>query len=375
MREFKDNFEKFFEDPNEMLDVAQNFKTNSEWLKVANNSLSFNYVDAENASDFKTINPDVIMDTVENTGLVMNLGESMALPVRTCAVPSILRRAGFNCEVAGKINRRRLAELLTEFMPVNGGLSIIHKSFDKASFAGAGNNYAPMEPYDLMMTLYDEIESRFNDYSFVSGCMSHYLTAMKLSLPSAEEDVNKKYMGITSVNGMADRDLMPMIYFVTSELGDSAVHIVGKLLDSKSNVEIGIGSLFSVVHKGANTMQTFSKNCSQLYSKLLDCTENMERLFKTEIEFPVDCLKRVGKAIGLCKKDYDPYFCSVVDLYQNKWGNGFTNAGELYWTLGELLPILKINGFDEGSVLHVEEKIMTTLSPKFSWHSYDYKII
>lgn len=372
---FKDNFSHFFNDPNEMLDVSRTFKESSEWFKVSNNDISVEMIN-EGSEIPESVSEDVILDTVQNTQLLVRVADNaLVLPVRTCAVPSILRRAGFACEVAGKLSKKRLAELLTEFFPINGGSSILHKSFEKLSFAGAGGTYAPMEPYDLLNILYDKIEERFKDYDFQKGFISHYETHMCLAITSMQEEITRAYDKVISGTDSDSRELLPIIRFSTSELGDSAVHLTGKLRDTSAKREIGIGSIFEVVHKGSSTMKTFEDNCGKIYSHLLKSTENLNRLFDTEIDLPIDCMKHIGKSLGFRKKDLDPYFSETVNLFLHKHGNKPTNAGELYWVLSEMVSLMQMNGFSDAAITVVEEKLMTTLSPRFSWSHYDYKAI
>ena len=198
---------------------------------------------------------------------------------------------------------------------------------------------------------------------------------MKLSLSSMQEEINDAYENIVCKKGGTSRSLIPIVYFSTSELGDSAVHLVGKLYDKTSKAEIGIGSIFEVVHKGSKTMDTFSNNCGKIYSRLLKSTENLTRLFDTEIEYSIDCMKRIGKSLGFNKRELDPYFSEAVNAFSYKWAKSSTNAGELYWGFAEMISLMRINGFSESTITATEEKLMTTLSPKFNWKSYDYKIV
>ena len=94
---------------------------------------------------------DIIKDTISNTGLVLRVRNEY-YPVRSCAIKSILDRAGINGAGLRRVERNVYARILNECLKVAQGDALLRISEGKVSavLGGDGSDYAVIDTEQLL---------------------------------------------------------------------------------------------------------------------------------------------------------------------------------------------------------------------------------
>ena len=381
MKKFFDDYERKFNNLEDALEEFDEFKSNAAIQVVENASLRVTVFNESNcdAPEYSNIRDEVRENTVQNSRLVIELPDGF-VPVRECAVPHVLERSGYACEVAKKKRDafpNEFASDVTRNFTVMGGLSTIYTSFEKVSCLGS-EHFAALEMADLTSILLNSLESRTgHEAEFLNGGITHEYSSIRLMLDAP--DLTSAYDREVMLHECdADRNsIRPVVTLSTSNTKNSGAMLVGALVDEKSKVRIPIGQLSTVVHKGdpKKRLELFSRNCDAMFNRYRNVTERLTALLKIELEYPLSAFMKIGKKIGLCRSYIVKYFVQAYNAYLNTWGPSPTNAHELYWGIAETIRFMEEAGAPLQHILVAEELLMECLSSKFSWESFDVKEI
>ena len=370
MNRIQDNYEKSFASLDEAMEEFSAFKDNAETWTEKTGSLVLTTIDETHREQ---MDEEAYSDTKTGSALVLNTSGHGPIPMRECAVPHLLERAGYSCPLASK-ERGMLTEeftrSVTRALCIMGGESTIYRSFEKITCIGSGK-YAPMEPHDLAGILVDSLSEK-DSVEFVGGSISHGHASLQLALSSG---VTASYTRVVEEYECDERDIIPLVSLRTSSTKDSGVHIGASLMDSRSGTIIPVGNLATIIHKGvpAKRLGAFRSACDDLYARCSNVTAALERLLTIDLDYPLSVLNGVAKEIGFQSKKLGPYYTQAYNRYAAMWGTAPANAHELYWALAETLNVMRETGVSEREILDAEEYLLKALSKNISWEKYDRK--
>ncbi len=112
----------------------------------------------------------IITDTIANTALMLKYRGDM-LPVRDCAIKSILDRAGIQGSGLRRVERNVYARILNDVLKVTKGEALLRISEGKVSavLSGDCNDYAILNMEDIFLHTMQYLQEEFEGWS----CTAH----------------------------------------------------------------------------------------------------------------------------------------------------------------------------------------------------------
>ena len=159
--------------------------------------------------------------------------------------------------------------------------------------------------------------------------------------------------------------LTPAIRFTTSDAGISGANLYLMLL-TENNRGIALGSPLKLDHKNKATIEDFKKNLNLVYAKYLNAMAELGKLLNIDIDYPLQTMMRVMKAIGVTKKAA----LSALTLFKSQNGEAPCTAHDLFLGINEVIFFLECNGEPASRIVQMEENVARAL--KIDWKDYDY---
>ena len=154
---YADNYAQQFGEEGFLLEFLSGSDSRARWETQQTNALRFEALEDGSEITDQLIETyreqgkeDVIRDTIANTQLVLKLGDEY-LPVRSCAIKTILDRAQISGSALKKVSKPILARMLNDCMNVGKGNALVKYLDDKISAVHGGDksDYAVLEMAEL----------------------------------------------------------------------------------------------------------------------------------------------------------------------------------------------------------------------------------
>ena len=253
----------------------------------------------------------IITDTIANTALMLKYRGDM-LPVRDCAIKSILDRAGIQGSGLRRVERNVYARILNDVLKVTKGEALLRISEGKVS-------------------------------AVLSG------------------DCNE-----LSLLGKTAEDMIPMVRVTTSDTGTCGANIYPMLLNVKDGKSVNLGSPLKLVHKNGSTMADYDAQLKKLYAKYQLAIGKLTELLEVRIANPVNCMSEVMAKLVIPKK----YQAEALDLFKAQYDVWSCTAHDIYFAISEILFMLECEGASGSRIAKMEEQIARALS--MNWAEYDF---
>ena len=360
---YADGYCTAFANEGDFFDFIKERGENAKWKRMKTNSVKVKAINEEQTDI--TIRPSVWEDTLRNTGLVL-VTEEGEIPVRNCAIKTILERARISGNALSKVKKDVFAVYINYCLNVAQGDALLKIADEKLSALHGGDesDYAILEIPELFETLVEYFNKNFSAYQYEGGSYEHSLVTAIWSLPDSDELV-ETYKNVLTNRGMQYDKLTPAIRFTTSDAGISGANLYLMLL-TENNRGIALGSPLKLDHKNKATIEDFKKNLNLVYAKYLNAMAELGKLLTIDIDYPLQTMMRVMKAIGVTKKAA----LSALTLFKSQNGEAPCTAHDLFLGINEVIFFLECNGEPASRIVQMEENVARAL--KIDWKDYDY---
>lgn len=243
----------------------------------------------------------ILEDTMANTQLMLK-ARDLALPIRSCAVKTLLDRAKISGTALSRVEKPVLARILNHCLRVASGEALLRIADGKISavHGGDSSDYAILEMPELFARTAKYLNSNFSGCTFVGGFYDH--SSATASWELKDEVLVESYKEALTLHGVGYSDLIPAVRLSTSDVGVSGANLYPTLYTGKRGETITLGSPLSLEHRGEKTMRDFDEMLKLLYSQYQLALGNLTKLLDMEIDHPVNCMLGVCKRIGISKK-------------------------------------------------------------------------
>ena len=311
------------------------------------------------------VDEDIIKDTISNTGLVLRV-KNEYYPVRSCAIKSILDRAGIGGAGLRRVERNVYARILNECLKVAQGDALLRISEGKVSavLGGDGSDYAVIDTEQLYLHTIDYLNANFHGVHYLGGFYEHDRVSALWEL-SGEPALLDAYRKELDLAGKTAEEMVPVVRVTTSDTGAGGANIYPMLLYGRENITINLGEPLRLGHRNGTGIAEYDKQLKLLYGKYQLAAGNLIRLLHIPIQNPVNCMKGVMDKLGIARK----YSADAVDLFVAQFGEDPCTAHEIYYGISEILYRLACEGAEGSVMTAMEEKIARALS--VSWEDFD----
>ena len=367
---FADGYFSSFAGEGDFLSFLKSRKDKTIWDKKASNNLRFEALVKDTArteaivDNFKaTGKEDVIADTLEGTQLVLRAGKE-CIPVRNCAIKTILERARISGNALSKVDRRVFAKILNHCLKVADGQALLKVSDEKLSAVHGGDksDYSVLDMYELFAKTSDYLNDNFKDVSYAGGFFDHSLTTALWSLDGNSELV-KTYKDLLTLHSVKVHDLKASVRLTTSDVGISGANLYPSLIVDGKNIPLG--SPLKLEHKNGAKMKDFERKLSMLYSQYDLAIGKLESLISIIIKNPSNTMIGVMSKIGIPKK----YGVPALEKFNAIHGSGLCTAHDIYYGIAETVFFMQCAGESGVRVTQMEEIVSRALNAK--WQEFD----
>lgn len=367
---YADAYQTTFADEGTLLDFLGDRAKKSRWLRKPAKSLRLmpiekdvESMDGYSEEDWK----DILNDTEKNTRLAIKFrGESY--PVRTCAIKTILDRAGVNGPGLRKLEPSNYAKVVNYCLKVAKGDALIKIADGKVSavHGGDSSDYSILDMREIFEETMQYLELKFPGSRYVegSGVYDHAVVTAMWEL-GGQQELLDTYRTALKDHGISDTIIAPALRLTTSDVAASGANLYPMLLCNNGNRTISLGHPIKLAHKAGAGIGDFYKNLKMLYSRYTDTITDMTKLMDIEIRNPVNCIRLIMRKVGIKKKLIN----NVADLFEAQYGNAPCTAHDLYFAINEASFFGACEGMQSYALIRLEEDITKVLS--LDWSEYD----
>ena len=357
----------------DMLAYHEQLRQDSHWERSEVQNLTVAALDktsplfADDTLFDASISKEAIVDTAENLGLAIQIGGQF-YPLRDTSYRSLLDRAKINGTALPKLSREKLADVLNSCFALHkksGALLLIRDEKVSAVHSGDEKDYSILEIDQLLNGLQAQIDQRFPGNTFTSGYTDHALTSASWTLPGQKRDLlgtYEKTLGAHGLKSMADK-LMPGIRFTTSDTGMASAKVSALLMGG--SCPIHIGSIVAVDHRNQKKVPDFIASLDMLFAQFGDSIAQLNDLFSIQLEYPVNAMTAVCKALKLPKKAA----MEAIQMFEMANEDRPATAHDVFMALQEIPFTLKANGMPESKLVVLQESMSRALMLR--WSDYD----
>jgi len=309
--------------------------------------------------------PELWEDTMQGTGLLL-ISAHQDYPVRSCAVKTLLDRAGVSGSALHKVAKPVLAGILNQCLNVARGDALLRIADYKVSavHAGDANDYVPLEIPALFRLTADYLRANFPACTFAGGAFDHSLTTAVWEL-TGETVLVKAYRDALTLHGLSCDEITPAVRLSSSDVGVSGANLYPTLLTGVRGSGVSLGHPLKLEHRSGASLARFEEQLAMLYSQYTLAIKSLIGLLEIEIRHSVNCLLGVCKRIGITKKLAFEAAQAFVDHY----GDGPCTAHDVYYGVNETVFLLQCDGASGSRVVQAEETVARALSLR--WSEYD----
>ena len=324
-RIFADAYQTTFADPKEMLEFLAQRAKESSWIRKPTRTLRLVPAIQEAGKMKDTVGKnweEILEDTENNTQLALKIkGETY--PVRTCAIRTILDRAGISGSGLRKLETANYAKVVNYCLKVAKGDALIKIADGKVSAVHGGDHhdYSILDMRAVFEMTMQFLNTNFPGNSYVegSGMFDHSIVSAMWELGGNQELLDT-YRDALSDHGISDNIIAPAVRLTTSDVAVSGANLYPMLTCSSSGRTISLGSPIKLAHTGGADMTQFLANLRMLCSRYQDAISDITKLMDIEIRHPLNCIRLSMKRLGIRKKLIN----DVVEMFEFQKGN----AGE-----------------------------------------------
>ena len=316
----------------------EEIKQATRWVTVPVKSMRFRKLDE---SDMFATPSDSEKDTaMEGTGLFVKGEHLPCVGIRECAIPSIRRRLGLNCQAMDTVTATTAAEIMSDVAKESSDhattlVGIVNGKVNAMLSTDAGKNSyqvfdssdvfeASKEMVDEMVAAESTEPTEFVAQWGYDGFVARWKTPIK------QELMGRKYKTIVDME--------------TSDIGESSVKYGASL--EVGGTRVPFMTEQRIEHRRKNSgldvleaSEMVKASVTELGKNIPDAMkEGMSRLRTLEmitITNPVETMDAMSNLVGLPKRAYVP----VIRKYSIIHGNKPTTALQLYLELSTVLDI------------------------------------
>lgn len=368
---YADDFSISFAQEGEFLDFLKKREQETVWRRETANELRFEALKADTERTDSLIDvyrendkEEVITDTLANTQLVLRADDSM-IPVRSCAIKSILERARISGNALSKVERPVFAKILNHCLKVADGQALLKVSDDKLSAVHSGDkgDYAILEMYELFSKTADYLNDNFNDVKYIGGFFEHSAVTAIWSLEGNDELI-QVYKELLEMHDAKPIDLKPSLRLTSSDVGLSGANLYPTLLADGKNIPLG--SPLKLEHKHGASISDFEEKLDMVYSQYDLAMGKLSNLLSITINHPQNTMMGVMKKIGIPKK----YAMEVIDRFITMNSNNPCSAHDIYYGIADVIFTLQCSGERGVKITQMEEMVARALNVR--WVDFDF---
>ena len=369
---FADDFTKNFYSQSEFLDFLTEREKNSYWSRIRAKDLKFYAMEKGDEITQRLENEyalqgkeDVFSDTIENTRLILQ-ADNRLIPVRSCAIKTILERARISGNALNKVRKSVLSEILNYCMAVTSGEALLRVCEDKitAVHGGDESDYSVLEMPELFKRTVDYLESNFSGYTFAGASYDHLIVTSLWEL-SKDDALVSTYRESLLNNGIDVGEIKPALRLTTSDAGVSGVNLYPIVFVGSEAKVIPLGNALKLEHKNKADIQRFDEQLNLLYSQYSKALGGIEKLLKITIKNPVNTMLGVMKRIGIPKK----LAFEAAELFSIQSKNMSCTAHDIYFGIAETEFMMQYEGSEGSKIAKMEENIARAINIR--WTDYD----
>lgn len=367
---YADGFSQTFAGEGDFLSFLKIRKDKTTWKTEASSNLRFEALVKDTArteaivEDYRDMGKeDIIEDTLDGTQLVLRAGRE-CIPVRNCAIKTILERARISGNALSKVDRSVFAKILNHCLKVADGQALLKVSDEKVSAVHGGDksDYSILEMYELFTKTSDYLNENFDDVSYAGGFFDHSMSTAVWSLDGNDELV-KTYKDVLAIHSVKCHELKASVRLTTSDVGISGANLYPSLIVDGKNIPLG--SPLKLEHKNGATMKDFERKLSMLYSQYDLAIGKLENLIAVTVKNPSNTMIGVMSKIGIPKK----YGVPALEKFNAIHGMGFCTAHDIYYGIAEVVFLMQCAGESGVRVTQMEETVSRALNVK--WQEFD----
>lgn len=367
---YADGFSKAFAEEGDFLTFLKNRMEKTSWLTKAANSLRFEAIKKDTmradelADEYRAVGKEeVIHDTLVGTQLILRTDES-CIPVRNCALKTILERARISGNALSKVEKSVFANILNYCLKVADGKALLKVADDKVSAVHGGDksDYSILEMYELFSKTSDYLNENFSDVHYAGGFYEHSAVTALWTLNGNDELIDT-YRNLLDIHGIRCREILASVRLTSSDVGISGANLYPTLIVDGKNIPLG--SPLKLEHKHNATIEDFEDKLAMLYSQYDVALGKLKELISVTVRNPVNAMTGIMKKLGIGKK----YAMEAIERFKAVHGGGFSNAHDIYYGMTEVIFIMQCAGESGVRVTQMEETISRALNIK--WSDYD----
>lgn len=372
-RVFADGYRGVFQKQEDFLDCLRSIGKNSFWERKNSKNLrlvaitSGSKVEEELKEKYadEGLDEGIITDTILNTGLLLKV-RNQYYPVRSCAIKSILDRAGISGAGLRRVEKSVYARILNDCLKVAKGEALLRISEGKVSavLGGDCHDYAVLDMEQIFLHSVEYLTKNFKGCSYLAGFYEHDMASALWEL-SGEDALLDAYKKELVLHGRTPEEMKPVVRITTSDTGSGGANIYPMLVSGSENITINLGSPLRLGHRNGTRISEFDDQLKLLYGKYQLAAGNLANLLKIEILNPVNCMKGVMDKLGIARR----YAAEAVELFRAQYGEAPCTAHDIYFGISEILYMLACEGAEGSGITRMEETIARALS--VNWAEYD----
>lgn len=370
---YADDYSCSFGDPESFIDFLADRKESSRWMTAPSKKLHFEAIEKGTpaANQIMQIHmndgkAEIIADTMANTAVLLSVNGEQ-IPVRSCAVKTILERARISGYALSKVETTVFAQILNYCMNVASGDSLIKVADEKVSAVHGGDekDYRVLDMQVMFRKVKDYLDERFPGNHFVTGHFDHAFAIGIWRLDGQADQLLKTYRQELAAKGIDNTGIKPALRFMTSDVGMSGANLYPTLMVGSSNRLVPLGYPLKTEHKGKADMDYFDEQLNLLYARYEEALDRQMKLLNIDIVHSATALLGVLKRIGAPKKaSYE-----ALEYFKVQHGDTPCTAYELYLYMTEVIFSAQCEGASAARVAQLEEIVSRALS--VNWHEYD----
>lgn len=370
---YADDYSCSFSDTGDLIDFLAERKESSRWMTAPSKQLHFEAIEEGTpaANQIMQIHmndgkAEILADTMANTAVLLSVnGEK--IPVRSCAVKTILERARISGYALSKVETTVFTQILNYCMNVASGNSLIKVADDKVSAVHGGDekDYQVLDMQLMFEKVKDYLDANFPGNRFVTGHFDHVFAIGIWRLDGQADQLLKTYRQELAAKGIDNTGIKPALRFMTSDVGMSGANLYPTLMVGSSNRLVPLGYPLKTEHKGKADMDYFEEQLNLLYARYEEALDRQMKLLNIDIVHSATALMGVLKRVGAPKKaSYE-----ALEYFKVQHGDTPCTAYELYLYMTEVIFSAQCEGASASRTAQLEEIISRALS--VNWHEYD----
>lgn len=371
---YADNYSRQFNAQEEFFDCLKAIGGKSRWERKRSKDLrlvAFTDEDSKIARELKEryeqegLDTGILTDTMENTRLVLK-AKDQYYPVRSCAIKTILDRAGISGAVLNRLDKNVYARILNDCLKITKGESLLRISDGKVSAVHGGDccDYSILDMEQIFVHVVEFLKNTFPGAEFIGGFYDHTRASGLWELTRNDELLGA-YKAELQNCGLDADEMKAAVRVSTSDVGTSGANLYPMLLCGPRQNTIALGDPLKLSHENGATLMQFDKQLGLLFGKYQAAVKNLTKLLGILINNPSNCMIGVMRKVKVPKR----YITEAVNLFTAQNGDVSCTAHEIYCGMSEVIFMLTCEGENGGRIAAMEEKLARALA--LDWREFD----